>query len=209
VPSPRYVSLRAKVDEYAALFISDKDDMDATQDDHVLAVAFRVLASGAIEEYVEERCKQVARTGMDRLRKGQATTTGRALVVWAVSRNQPGCIPIHQTDIGDHYDEYDDVLKAYLSSVAGNHGMNSKDLRNLVNPVGLRAHHLPSSLLDKLQALSQRRDPVVHTAVTKKATGRLGPRLEKQQVYDVVELLESVDEALGEVCEKYPLVAGP
>jgi len=205
MPSTQFVGLKQRINDYARVFISDKDDLDATPDDHVKAVAFRILASAAIEQFIEERCKTVARVGIERLKKGLPTTTGRALIVWGVSRKNPGCIPVHEVDIDDHRDIFETVLASYLSSVNNTHGTNSKDVRGLLNPVGLRTHHLPSDLLDRLQVLAERRDPVVHTVATK-ATGRLGPSVERKQIEDIVNLLACVDEALDEALESFPLV---
>jgi len=207
VPSTLFVGLKQRIDHYAQIFITDKDDLEAVLEDHVRAVAFRILASAAIEEFVEERCKTVARAGIERLKKRLPTTTGRALVVWGVSRKNPGCIPIHEVDVGDHYDLFDELLAAYINSVNSTHGLNSRDVRNLLNPVGLRTHQLPADLLDRLQVLAERRDPVVHTVATK-ATGRLGPSVERKQIEDIVARLESVDAALDEALEKFPLLQG-
>jgi predicted transcriptional regulator len=202
--SPQLVKLQEKVDQYAALFITCPDDLSASNDDYIMALAFRILASAAIEEYVEERCKAAARQGMDRLQRGQTTTTGRALVTWAVSRGNPGCIPVHPDDISENYAEYGIILKGYIDSVSNSHGVNRRDLKALIHPVGVRAHQVPVGLLDRLQTLADRRDPVVHTAA-KKAVDRIGPSVEKKQVFDILKLLAQLDNCLDRVVTDYPI----
>lgn len=205
--SPRLVGLKQRVSDLASIFIADKDDLDATNEDHLKAVAFRIMASAAIEQYVEERCKEVATEGIARLKKQLPTTTGRAMIVWGVSRKNPGCIPIDPDEISDHYDRYDEILKGYLDSVASNHGVNGRDIKNLINPVGVRSHQLPEELVDRLQALAKKRDPAVHTTVTK-ASGRIGPSVERKQIDDIIARLSDLDEALAEAVSGYPLPRG-
>jgi len=202
------VSLQQRVSELASIFIAAKDDLDATNEDYLKAIAFRIMASAAIEEYVEERCKEIAIEGMERLKKQLDTTTGRALVVWGVSRKIPGCIPIEPGEVADHYDRYDEILKGYLAAVSSNHGMNGRDVRSLINPVGIRSHQIPEELVDRLQALAEKRDPAVHTSAAK-AARRLGPSVERKQIDDIVSRLCELDDALADVVCTYPVVAVP
>lgn len=198
------VGLRQQIDNLAATFFDEKDDLDATNEDYLRAVAFRIMSSAALEQYVEEVCKAAAREGVQRLQRGQATTTGRALIVWYVSRKTPDTIPVHQDDINEHLGLVDEALNAFLNSAAANHGLNRADARNLLNPIGLRSHQLPQDLLNRLQSLSDRRDPAVH-ASTGKANGRLGLSVERKQVYDIVDLLEPVDAAIQSVVTQFPV----
>lgn len=143
MPSTLYVGLRQRVSDYEKYFLSDKDDLDCDAEDFVKAVAFRVLCSAILEEFVEQRCKEVAVAGIDRLQRGQSTAAGRALVVWWVSRNIPDHIPIHVDDVNDFFGQYTEVLQAYTQTVDNSHGLSAKDFRRLVNPVGLRPFQFP------------------------------------------------------------------
>lgn len=205
MPSPRFVGLRERVTSYAEIFVPHVDDLEATVEDQIRAVAFRILASAAMEEYVEERCKEVAQAGIARLKKGLPTTAGRALVVWAVSRNNPGCIPLREADVSDHFAEFDSSLTSYASMIRSNHGLNRKDALNLLNPVGLREHQLPDALVDSLQALAERRDSAVHTAA-RRAKHRTGISVERQEVFAVLNLLELLDSELTVVIDTFPVV---
>lgn len=202
--SPRFASLQQHVTNYQSAFIADKDDLDATNSDHLRAIAFRILASAAIEEFVEEICKAAAQEGINLLKRGEPTTTGYALVTWAVSRETPGVIPVHSDDIRDHFAQYDQILKQYLDSVASTHGVSGRDFRKLVFPVGVRDHQVPNGLLDRLQSLADRRDPVVHTS-SSGAQQRLGPSVELKQISDIVVLLERLDEAVKVASQTYPI----
>lgn len=202
--SPLWVGMRDRIGQYRAYFITDKDDLDCGPEEQTKAIAFRILASAAMEEFVEERCKQVAKQGIDRLKRGLPTTTGRALVVWGVSRNQPGYIPVQESDVLDYFSEYDAFLDSYLASVSSSHGLNGKDLSRLANPVGLRSHQMPSELPYKLQVLADRRDPVVHVSITR-ARSHFAPSVEVKQIEDLVSLLEQLDDALAAAVDTYPL----
>lgn len=202
--STLFISLEQRIKDLTSYLISSKDDLECGPEDHVRSVAFKILASAAFEEFVEERCKEVARAGIDRLRRGQSTATGRALVVWHTSRNNPGHIPIHDADVLDHFGEYDEVLDAYLKSVSGNHGINGKDLARLINPVGIRSHQAPAGLIDKVDALAAQRDPVVHSSI-KRAHTVNAPSLQRAQVEEVLALLGILDKELDVALATYPL----
>jgi hypothetical protein len=193
------------MEDYSSYFVTVEDDLDATTEDQVKAVAFRVLASAALEDFVEERCRVTARAGIERIKRGEKSATGRALLVWFISRNIPGCIPIHEADALDHFHQCDAALEAYIASVRSNHGLNATDFYKLVNPVGLRTRHIPTDLPDKLQALAEKRDPVVHVSASKRITRQIGPNQEIKQINDIVNLLQVVDESLTEVVDQYPL----
>lgn len=203
--SPVYASLKQRMDDYRGYFVTVGDDLEATTEDQVKAVAFRVLASAALEDFVEERCRTTAKAGVERIKRGEQSATGRALLVWFVSRNVPGCIPIHDDDTLDHFHQCDAALDAYLASVRSNHGLNAVDFQKLVNPVGLRTWHIPAELPDRLQALAEKRDPVVHVSASKRVTRQIGPHAEIKQINDIVNLLKIVDEALTEVVSQFPL----
>jgi hypothetical protein len=205
VSSPETVALRAHVEQLRAALIVEKEYYGAySAADHLRAVAFRVMASALIEGWVEEICRDAASQGIQRLKKGQPTATGRALVVWAISRNIPGCIPILETDAFEERDAMDAALHAYTESVKNSHGISGKDFLRLLNPLGLRPRHIPSDLVDKLQALSERRDPAVHKVVNRAKT-LTEPNAEYRAVVDIVSLLESLHAALSEVVVTFPI----
>lgn len=154
---------------------------------------------------MEERCRATAMAGIERIKRGEQSATGRALLVWFISRSTPGCIPIHSEDALDHFDQCDAALTAYIQSVKNNHGLNATDFQKMVNPVGLRLSHIPTDLPDKLQALAEKRDPVVHVAASARITRQVGPNAEVRQIEDIVDSLQVIDESLTQVAICYPL----
>lgn len=52
-----YAGLKQRISDYRGYFITASDDLDATTEDQIKAVAYRILASAALEDFVEERCR--------------------------------------------------------------------------------------------------------------------------------------------------------
>lgn len=206
MPSNLYVGMQQRIENLKKALLTDKDDLDADTEDQLRAVAYRVLASATIEEYVEKRCVETAKLGIERFKNGNESSTARALVTWLVVRNTPDVIPLEPQDVRGYFHLLDDAFKAYSSSASNSHGLDAKDLRNLVHPVGLRAHQIPEELADRLQALSDKRNPSVHSS-TPKTTRRTDPGIERAQVDTIVMLLERLDDELEVAAMNYPLVA--
>ncbi|TDE95077.1 hypothetical protein EXU48_09965 [Occultella glacieicola] len=200
--STTWVSLESKVGELAFALISDNGDL-ASPEDSIRAAAFLILASGAIEQYVEDRCRAAARSGIDRLKKSKPSATGSSLVVWAATKNSNRQTPIHIEDVAEYYDMYDAFLKSYIASVDSSHGIGAKDFHRLVYPVGVRTDDVPPGLPDLLQSLSSDRDPAVHTAPRAKSFQH--PPDVKKRVSDIVNQLKVLDEAIGRMEVTFPV----
>jgi hypothetical protein len=201
--SSQWASLDSNVRKYADIFIDNSDEL-ATDEDHIKAVAFRVLSSGALEEYVEERCRVAARDGIDRLKRGEQTSTGRALSVWWSAHKHPREMPIHEADVPDMFPDLNIVLRSYLDMVAGVHGLNERDFQKVVHPIGVRQVAIPAGLGAKLQALSLLRDPAVHVS-TSHVRQRLAPSLERAQIFDIVAQMRDLDEAITVAQTTFPI----
>lgn len=206
MPSNLYVGMQQRIENLKKALLAEKDDLDADAEDQLRAVAYRVLASATIEEFVEKRCVETAKTGIERFKKGDESSTARALVTWLVVRNTPDVVPLEPGDVKAYFHLLDEAFKAYSASASNNHGLDARDLRNLVHPVGLRSHQVPEELADRLQALADKRNPSVHTS-TLKVTRRTNPGIERDQVDTIVALLERLDDELEIAATTYPIAA--
>jgi hypothetical protein len=168
------------------------------------ALAFRLLASAAIEDYVEKRCVEVAKLGCDRFKKGQPSSTGRAIVTWSTVRTYSRSFPIHEGDVLELIDVADEALKSYLQSVKSTHGMSGRDLTSLVYPLGLRQRQVPPQLVESLNALSTSRDPASHVYVNR-AKSMVEPIEEWRTVDQVMKPLAQLDDDLSLVVMTHPL----
>lgn len=200
--SPEYASLLSRIEHLRRCFIVSKSDYsEYTRDDHTLKLAFQVLASAAIEGYVEQHCLKVAKSGVEKFKRGVPTSTGRALLAWSLARNVPQFIPIHenhflQVDPG----RIDIALDAYVKSVKNTHGISARDLGGLINPLGVQVAHVPPDLADKLQELSQKRDPAVHATVRTETD----PNGEYLKVKNILQLLDQLEAGLEIALSTYP-----
>lgn len=206
MPSTLYVGMQRRIDNLKRALLTEKEDLDADADDQLRAVAYRILASATIEEFVEKRCVETAKVGIERFERGEESSTARSLVTWLVVRNTPDVVPLEPQDVKSYFHLLDDAFKAYSASAASNHGLDARDLRNLVHPVGLRSHQVPEELADRLQALADKRNPSVH-ASTLKTTRRTNPGIERDQVDTIVSLLKLLDDELEIAATTYPIAA--
>ncbi|MDO8152118.1 hypothetical protein [Isoptericola sp. b408] len=202
MPSSNWVSLEGKILELSKALINDDADL-ASDEDSIRAVAFLILSSGAIEQYIEDRCRAVARSGIGRLKRSLPSASGTSLVTWGASKNGVRQVPIHPEDVAEYYDQYGVFLDSYLKSVNDNHGINAKDFYRLVYPIGIRTDDVPAGLPDKLQSLSQERDPAVHT--TPRTRRFQHPPDVKSRILEIVELLGDLDDVLAVAETNFPL----
>lgn len=203
--SGRLVALEQQLGNLRSYFIIEKDDYAAyTAEDHAKAVAFRLQASACIEDYVEQRCLEIARTGKDRLERSLPTATGRALIVSLIVRKSSRAVPIHDNDVLLNVDLADRALESYEAQVKKSHGIAGRDLRTLVFPLGLRDSHVPDALIEGLDQLSKARDPASHAYVNRAKT-MTEPKAEWEAVAQLLIHLRQLDTDLEHVVATYPL----
>jgi hypothetical protein len=202
VASPEYAALKSRIEHLRSCFIiSHTNYWDYTAEDQTKKLAFQVLSSAAIEGYVEDHCLKVAKAGIDRLKHGAPTSSGRALVAWSLTRGSREYIPIHD----DHFlviepNRMDLALESYLKSVKATHGISARDLGGLINPLGVQIGQVPAGLADKLQELSEKRDPAVHATVRTQTE----PSAEFEKVRDILDLLDQLETGLNIALTMYP-----
>lgn len=208
--SSRFIALEQRLKQLSACFIIEKADYSQyTRDDHDMALAYLLLASAAIEDFVEQRCLEVATTGCDRFGKGQPTTAGRSVLEWYILvrgfRNASyATIPVDDRDLQNAKPLLGAAVNAFGSEVKRVHGMNGGDFQRLARPVGLRDGQFAEVLLDSLDSLAARRDPASHTPV-KRAKSLSEPKAERVQVEQILDELRIVDEALEVLLTTYPV----
>lgn len=205
MPSPLFVGMTAQIEKLDAHFIVHKSDYSEYNDsDHAHALAFTMLASAELETYAEKRCEQIAAVGVERLRAGKESGTGRALMMWHVVRRSNTGFPVHERDIYSLLPLSDDALFAYDQMVRSSHGIDAKDLHKLVYPIGLRDTGMPVALGVNLGTLAERRNPASHSHVNRARSLR-DPREERDLVNSILTDLEEVDAALEAAVMHYPI----
>ncbi|MFG1976457.1 HEPN domain-containing protein [Nonomuraea fuscirosea] len=177
------------------LIIEGKDYDKYNRQDHRMALSFRLLASAAVEQYVEDRCKSAASASMSRLSKRQKTRAGHALVLWYVIKRDKGVIPLNVDEISHASDFLSATEEAYKNLVKKTHGMDDKDLRSLVIPLGLPEADIDEFLCTMLKDLGLQRNRAAHHLVNR-AKSMTEPVQEWRTVQTVLNLLENLDEAI-------------
>lgn len=200
------IALEKHLADLRAFFIvTGKDYNLYTLEDHTKALAFRLLASASIEDYVEQRCKEIARQGIDRFLKSQPTATGRALIMWHVVRKKVSrSFPIHEADAYANIDIAAAALGAYEAFINASHGIAGRDLQQLAFPLGLRDHQVPTVLVTGLNELSKARDPASHVYVNR-AKVMTEPVEEWNRVDQLMPHIRQLDTDLGAVVQSFPI----
>ena len=203
--SSQLIALEAHVAALKKYFIIERGDYsDYIPEDHTKALAYMILASAAIEDYVEDRCIAIAKIGNDRLAKSKPTSAGRSLIVWYTTKNSIRATTLREPDPLLSLDLSNDALLAYTHVAKSTHGMGSKDLRKLVFPVGLRDAQLPDVLLASLDALSAKRNPAAHTYINR-GKSMAEPIEESKLIEQILHPLRILDDDLQVVAENFPL----
>lgn len=209
MPSPLLVGLEQHLGDLQGYFIMQRDDYSLyTAEDHAKALAYRLLASAALENFVEARCLEIARTGVDRLGKSQPSATGRALMIWSASQasrwDSAGPIYIHESDPLTNAHLANAAFEKYSKTVKKSHGIGGDDLRSLVFPLGLRESQVPEVLTVSLDDLAAKRNPASHTYVNH-AKSLTEPSAEVAMISQILKPLRGVDDDLRIVSETWPI----
>jgi hypothetical protein len=200
-------ALQKHVHDYDVAFIVRNKDYDQyTTQDHMGAIAYRLLCSAAIESYVEDRCKAVARDAASRLTTGKKSASARSMLAWYLMSKRPWKFqaPIHQDDVLNYAVEMPTALKAYLAYVKASHGINGTDLRNLVMILGVRDAQLDERLVDSLNVLADARNPASHS-YQNRAKSMQEPAHETVIVEQILQDLLKLDTDLASVCADFPV----
>ena len=203
--SPLFVAFEQRLAELENYFIVRRPDYNQyTTQDFVKGLAYRLLASAALENYVEERCLEIAKSGCARLARSQPSATGRALAVWSTMQDRwtPASVMyIHEVDAVSNSTDAQTALAAYTKAVKKSHGIAARDLRNLVYPLGLRESQVPEVLLNSLDDLAEKRNPASHAYVRLQTE----PELEVKVLGQILMPLRQLDVDLGTVCTTFPI----
>lgn len=202
-------ALQQHVAGYDTAFIARGKLYDQyTAQDHMGAIAYRLMASAAIESYVEDRCRSVAREAAGRMQSGKKSATARSLLVWFLTTRRPWKYqsPIHESDVLSYSYEVATALRAYIDHLRSSHGISGGDLRNLVMILGIRDAQLDPRLVDSLDVLAALRNPASHS-YQNRAKLMQEPEQEAVVVNQILGDLQKLDSDLDAVCNDFPVDA--
>ncbi len=205
MPSPLFVGLSGHLDNLKEDLLDLHVQFEGLGRAHLTrALAFRLLSSAAVEEYVEQRCTALAIEGAGRFLSGRPTRTGQALVLWFRAAKTRGPLAL---SISEHLPQpklVEDACNAYVSSVKNTHGMSGKDLSNLAWPLGCQDRDIDELLLGLLDSWSIERNRTAHARLHK-IRAETTPQGEWDLVRNqILPLLLQLDDRLEEV-----LTTGP
>ena len=206
--SPLLVAFEKQLADLEKCFIVRRQDYNQyTPEDHLKALAYRLLASAALESFIESRCVEIAKAGCERIQKSQPSATGRALIVWSLTQDRwaPSVpVPIHEDDPLHGSMLATKALDTYQKSVKKSHGINGDDLQKLVFPLGLRESQVPQILTASLDSFAANRNPASHSYV-KRANSQAEPIQELNIINQILPPLRQLDLDLRLVSETFPV----
>lgn len=170
------------------------------------ALSFRILCVAEIENYLEDRCAEIAKTALDSWRTRQHFSRSlQSLTVFTGIRydSLPDYLqakPNDQKDWDNLISPVKRIEKAvddYIRFVQSkNHGIREKNLIAMLIPLGLDLRTVDRTLLDRMDGLGSRRGDAAHTSCAKALKVGVDPALEKKEIDLVISAIRDLDLAL-------------
>jgi len=179
----------------------------------VHALSFRILCVAEIENYLEDRCAEIAKTALESWRtRNHFSPSLQALTVFTTIKYEslPDYLSAKPKDQKDWENlvspvkRIEKAVEGYIRFVqSNNHGIREKNLIALLIPVGLDLRVIDRTLLDRMDALGSRRGDAAHTSCAKALKIGVDPAAEKKDIDDVISGIADLDvrlEALLTAC---------
>lgn len=199
--SSNFTSLADYVKELREFYIAEKGDYSAyTRQDQSHAIAYRILASASLESHVEDICRQAASKGISRAKRHQPSRVGQSLITWYAIKSDVGAAPLTDSERSAYVSELDKIQSKYNRLVDKSHGIDDKDLRALVFPLGCQESDLDIALLDNLKSLSEFRNPASHRRLNR-AKSMNEPKSECDLIEKTLPLLRTLEKHLDRLAE--------
>ena len=196
--SPLYTSLVQTLESLRnELIVTGKEYDKYTRVDHNMALAFRIIASAHVENYVEQRCLQVARAAAQRWRQGHPSRCAKALIGWLVvtSGGKWGPMPLDESEY-PRDSIVETALLSFSDAVERSHGISGPKLSIFLFRLGVRDSDIDSRLVDSLTTLASARGVAAHRPVNRAKT-MTEPVVEWASIEAIRPMLEELDAKLG------------
>jgi hypothetical protein len=208
--SPRYVALSAQISALRRHLLPKKlsPTGNYVRPDRVSvhSLSFRILCVAEIENYLEDRCAEIAKTALNSWRTNRHFSPPlQSLTVFTDVKYD--ALPDYMIPKPKDQKDWDNLVSPakriekavseYLTFVqSGNNGIREKNLIGLLIPVGLDLRAVDRTLLDRMDALGSRRGDAAHTSCAKALKIGVDPAAEKTDIETVLEGLADVDARL-------------
>ena len=166
--------------------------------------AYRVLVHAEIEEYLEDRSRDIALAAVKAWKdRNQASKTLLALIAFSgrIMEKPPNSIsPEQQSQVGQ-WDEkiklskkIDLAMNAFNYVLNNNNGIKEENIVRLLLPIGVDCGELDTVLVADLNSYGIRRGLVAHHRFESyRTTEQIDPKEELKKVMSLVEGLASID----------------
>lgn len=198
-PSPRYRVLEKGITQLRRRWLPRKLDPTGTYPDriHDKAVAFRIFAHAEVEQYVEDRVKEVALTHMRAWKSDQKTSRVILGLVGYYSGERKAIVNTKSS--GSSLKSIQDVshflnrgMSELHHQLSQNNGVKEDDLIELLTRVGVLADDLDQTWLNQMNSWGAERGEFVHRSPS--LTFRpIDPANEIQVVRTVLDGLKDID----------------
>jgi hypothetical protein len=208
VSSARYRELVTNVAELRRVLLPAEFDPTGnyTSEQRLLTSAFRLLAHGEIEAFVEDRSKEVAQSAWANWSNSRhASRTAVALIAFSgVEMSKPPATLLPQqpsqqktwpqrVEMGERLNA---AVTSFLYGLRQNHGIKEENVLSLLLPVGFDTGKLDQAWLASVTSFGVQRGSVAHSSVLGRARNEFDPKQEFDTVLEIVTGLERIDDEL-------------
>lgn len=221
MPSRNYKELKRVVNDLRRHLLPRRFDEGGDYRDRVFThvIAFRILCHAAIEEYIESSVVQIAVKASKHCENTRDISAPAAhLLSFAEAHFGPPPATYHppQENQNRVWPEKVDIVSrvkksatAFIGHVkSSNHGIREKDLMFMLISVGLSHAEIDPILVSELDAFGRVRGEFAHTSAQRHVRNSPNPQDELRLVERILDLLRVLDEQLGAVERRIPVVAG-
>lgn len=205
--SPRYLALRTQISTLRRHLLPKTFSPTGSyaSPDRVSAhsLGFRILCVAEIENYLEDRCAEIAKTALEswRARKHFSPSLQSLTVFTGIKYDS---LPSYMVPKAKDQKDWDNLVSPrkriekavseYIQFVQSeNHGIREKNLITLLIPIGLDLRNLDRTLLDRMDGLGSRRGDAAHTSCAKALKIGVDPAAEKKEIDVVLKGMENLD----------------
>ena len=174
------------------------------QEDITKTLAYRVLVHAEIEEYLEDRSRDIALAAVKAWKdRNQASKTLLALIAFSgcIMEKPPNSMSPEQPSQVGQWDEkiklskkIDLAMNAFNYVLNNNNGIKEENIVRLLLPIGVDCGELDTVLVADLNSYGIRRGLVAHHRFESyRTTEQIDPKEELKKVMSLVEGMASID----------------
>jgi hypothetical protein len=211
--SKRYKSLCEQVEALRRYFLPSKLSPTGTyaKPSRVSAhsLGYRILCVAEIENYLEDRCVQIAKTALDSWKTNNNFSLPlQSITVFSEVKFE--ALPAYLVPKKKDQKDWDNLVSPnkrieksideYIHFVeVENHGIREKNLISLLIPIGVDLRKLDQTFLSRIDSLGTKRGDAAHTSCSMALKVGVDPSVERTEIDAIITDMLDLDQRLDEL----------